>query len=141
MNFDQTVARKIIVDGDINALVDVAQDIGQDLVRQLTSNQIRNIFGEVRRIDLAWKGISGVGDEKSKDRHAFRQIVLLKPKLAYQAGRERGRGRGVEELKNVLEPCIDEIRNANDSDRKLYFDRFVDFFEAILAYHKAAGGN
>lgn len=126
----QVDAKKIIVEGDVNVLVDTAKKVGESVARQLTTSQIRNVFGEVRRIGMNWNQ-----DESG----AYRQVVLLKPKLAYQAKRERGFG--VAELQSVLEPCIDQIRDAPVAQRKVYFDRFTDFFEAILAYHKAAGGN
>lgn len=134
MNVD---SHKIIVDGDVSRLVDTAKEVGNSLARQLTTSQIRNIFGEVRRIQMNWPPDSA--KEEAKADAAFRSVVLLQPKLAYQAKRERGRG--VEELQMVLDPCIDEIRKAPKEKRQLYFTRFVDFFEAILAYHKAAGGN
>lgn len=134
MNVD---SRRIIVDGDVSILVDTAKTVGSSLERQLTTSQIRNIFGEVRRIQMNWPPDSA--KEEAKADEAFRSVVLLQPKLAYQAKRERGRG--VEELQMVLDPCIDEIRKAPKEKRQLYFSRFVDFFEAILAYHKAAGGN
>lgn len=130
----QVDARKIIADGDVDLLVNTAQQVGEAVARQLTTSQIRNIFGEVRRIEMNWRA-----DQPTDDETAYRQVVLLQPKLAYQAKRERGRG--VEELQGVLSPCIDVIRKARKDERRLYFQRFVDFFEAILAYHKAAGGN
>ncbi len=128
-------SHKIIADGDVSLLVDTAEEVGGLLARQLTTSQIRNIFGEVRRIQMSWSAAA----TKEKADAAFRNVVLLQPKLAYQAKRERGRG--AEELQLVLNPCIDEIRKAPEDKRHLYFTRFVDFFEAILAYHKAAGGN
>lgn len=126
-------AKQIVAQGDVDALVKTAETVGRSLARQLTTSQIRNIFGEVRRIEMNWP--SGQPDADGP----FRSAVLLQPKLAYQAKRERGRG--VEELQQVLDPCIEEIRKAKPENRRLYFQRFVDFFEAILAYHKAAGGN
>lgn len=130
-------SQRIISDGDVDILVDTAKEVGNSLARQLTTSQIRNIFGEVRRIQMDWP--PDAAKDKEKANEAFRSVVLLQPKLAYQAKRERGRG--VEELQTVLDPCIDEIRKAPVELRQLYFTRFVDFFEAILAYHKAAGGN
>ena len=131
----QADARRIIVEGDPVTLVESAKITGNSIARQLTTSQIRNIFGEVRQIDMKWQ--STVDKDAADD--AFRRVVLLQPKLAYQAKRERGRG--VEDLRLVLDPCIDEIRKAPKDQRRVYFQRFVDFFEAILAYHKAAGGN
>lgn len=133
-------ARRIIAEGDVTALVESAQQIGNDIARQLSTSQIRNVFGEVRRIQMNWpehqESLSENDRQRAQD--AYRQTVLLRPKLAYQARKERGRG--VEELQAVLDPCIEIIQKADSAKKKLYFDRFVDFFEAILAYHKAAGG-
>lgn len=134
MGFTTNTAKAIIADGNIDALVDAAKELGQALARQLTTSQIRSFFGEVRQIEMNWRMESG---KEAED--AYRRVVLLQPKLAYQAKRERGRG--VEILKEVLDPCIDEIRKAPPQERKRYFTRFVEFFEAILAYHKEAGGN
>ena len=100
------------------ALVEVAEQVGSRLQRdQLTTSQIRNVFGTVKMMEM-----------RGFEPHEF---VLLKPKLAYAAARHRS----VATLKTVLSRAIDEV--GNDETK---FDRFVDFFEAILAYHKAAGG-
>lgn len=151
MEANRETLKKIIVDGDITLLLDLAKQLGGELARQLTTSQIRNIFGEVRRIELNWPAHANdrdigatvdngnVVDQRRKAQQAYRQVVLLRPKLAYQSRRERGRG--VEVLSNVLDPCLELIQVAStDKDRREYFGRFVDFFEAILAYHKAAGG-
>ncbi|MCB0210546.1 MAG: type III-A CRISPR-associated protein Csm2 [Anaerolineae bacterium] len=107
-------------------LVKCADDIGQALAKQrLTTSQIRAIFGEVRRIE---------GDWKINETRANRSLILLKPKMAYRAKRESGQG--VSNLVKVLDPAIDLVAGNEDN-----FTRFVDFFEAILAYHKAYGGN
>ena len=120
--------RAIIVDGNAKLLTDKAENIGNSLARQLTTSQIRNVFGTVRQIEMNW----GPRATEHQQQQAARQLILLKPKLAYQARRERGRG--VQELANILTPAIDLV--GDDRDR---FQNFVDFFEAILAYHTAAG--
>ncbi len=118
--------KKIITDpGGAETLVRCAESIGKALARQLTTNQIRAIFGEVRRIEGEWK---------TNSQRASRNLILLKPKMAYRAKKERGRG--VDDLVSVLSPAIDYVQGKGDN-----FTRFVDFFEAILAYHKAGGGN
>ncbi len=124
--------RKIIADGDAGILTKRAEAVGASLARQLTTSQIRNDFGTARQIEMSW----GIRATEKERRRAARQLILLKPKLAYQARRERGeRGRGVQELADVLMPAIDLV--GEDRDR---FQNFMDFFEAILAYHTAAGG-
>jgi CRISPR-associated protein Csm2 len=120
---------RIILRGDAQHLTELAETIGTNLARQLTTSQIRNVFGTVRQIEMNW----GPRATEQERKYAARQLILLKPKLAYQAKRERGKG--VQELANVLIPAIDLV--GQDRDR---FQNFVDFFEAILAYHTAAGG-
>lgn len=114
-------------------LVKKANELGKDLAeKRLTTNQIRALFGEVRHI----QGQLSTGDQT----RALRKLILLKPKMAYRARRERGRG--VEELARVLDPAIDIVVNERDEEaQRQYFQRFVDFFEAILAYHKSHGGS
>ena len=144
---------KEIMEGDVRKLVEEAKRIGSDLAKQLTTSQIRNVFGEVRKIEMNWPAPSPVQDgmELSKEElakykkqekqaeDAHRRAALLRPKLAYQARAERGRG--VQELQKVLDPCLKIVQNADAATRKLYFDRFVDFFEAILAFTKPLVAN
>ena len=122
-------------------LVKCAQDFGESLKQAgLTTSQIRALFGEVRQIQGEWS-------VKERRDHARRKLILLKPKMAYRAKRERGQA--VEMLVKVLTPAVDLVTQApakskaassadNQDDN---FQRFMDFFEAILAYHKAFGGN
>jgi CRISPR-associated protein Csm2 len=106
------------------ALVDAAEDLGPRLKRnRLTTNQIRNVYGMVKKMELQVGSLD----------FDFDALILLKPKLAYAAA--RADNDGARELKNVLSWAIDEV----GTNRK-HFERLVDFFEAILAYHKAAGG-
>lgn len=108
-------------------LVDLASKIGTDLGKSLKTNQIRNIFTEIRKTEALWGQ-----DEKA----ALRKLVMLKPKLAYQASRQRQ----VEPLKNYLTQGIDTIANAPAEKQSEYFKRFINFFEAILAYHRTVAG-
>ncbi len=120
--------QRIIVEGDVALLVAKAEEIGTALQgAELKSAQIRNIFGTVRQIQAAWPP----EPDEQQTAAAYRQLQLLKPKLAYQAARNPS----VKGLADILTPVIDEV--GMDRER---FQRFVDFFEAILAYHVAAGG-
>jgi CRISPR-associated protein Csm2 len=124
----------IIVKGDAQVTVEQARALGESLARQLTTSQIRNIFGTVRRIEMNWPEEARNDAEQQRAARAQRELLLLKPKMAYQAKRERGRG--VAMLTDVLSDAIDLV-----GDERQNFQHFVDFFEAILAYHKAYGGN
>ncbi|MBX5492557.1 MAG: type III-A CRISPR-associated protein Csm2 [Chloroflexi bacterium] len=123
--------RAIIVEGDAETLVQVAERVGRALVKErLTTSQIRAFFGAVREIEMSWPP---TGADPDTTRARQRELLLLRPKLAYQAA--RASGQAVERLRAVLDPAIAEVRG----DRQR-FQHFVDFFEAILAYHRAAGG-
>ena len=125
----------IIIQNDAKTLVAQAETLGRQLAKErLSTSQIRNIFGSVRRIEMNWPEHPQSDADHERVRKAQRELLLLKPKMAYQAKRERGRG--VKELTDVLSEAIDLV----DGERK-NFQNFVDFCEATLAYHKAAGGS
>lgn len=124
----------IIIDSDnTSILINWAKKLGYILkALQLSTSQIRNIFGTVRRIEMDW----GPQAEGQQWKQSARQLALLQPKLAYQAGRVQGKGsKGVQALADVLIPSIDLV-----GEDRARFQNFIDFFEAILAYHTAAGG-
>lgn len=129
--------QRIITDPDsAQLLVKHADQIGKRLKEiNLTTNQICALFGEVRQIQAQWSM-----EKPEQQQKALRRFILLKPKMAYRAKRERGRA--VQELVRVLDPAIElVVKEPDATKRKEHFQRFVDFFEAILAYHKAYGGN
>ena len=100
-------------------LVEAAEKLGEKLVaRNLKTSQIRKVYGAVKKIQM--------GDKFHRN-----DLIMLKPKLAYAAARNNE----VTDLKDALTQAIDRI--GDDPQR---FKNFVDFFEATLAYHKAAGG-
>ena len=127
---------KFITEGPSRAMTEQTEAFGTYLAKkaQLKTSQIRNIFGTVRKIEMIWQPNA----EPQEIAKAQRQLIMLKPKMKYQAEREfrrDSRSTGVRDLAGVLSPAIDEIGN----DRQKFLN-FVDLFEAILAYHTAAGG-
>ena len=129
VELDSDTLAAIITDPDSTpTLVDWAEKLGTILKSlQLTTSQIRNIFGTVRQIEMSWTP----KDTEDERRDAMRRLLLLKPRLAYQSRRAEA----VEGLEKVLTAAIDNVGSSREN-----FQRFVDFFEAILAYHTAAGG-
>lgn len=90
----------------------------------LSTNQIRNFFGEVRKIQMN-------SFEKSKG-----SFVMLKPRLAFakvRATKESKNNRFVDFEKVMLELM------KNVSDNKT-FQNFADMLEAIVAFHRANNG-
>lgn len=127
-----------IMNGDVETLIRVADHVGKLLTEQrLTTNQIRNVYGTVRQIQMRWT------DDPEKARQAYREAMLLRPKMAYFAEREKrakgGGSQGMETLQEVLEPALKLVASKGQPDRAR-FQRFVELFEAIVAYHKKHGG-
>lgn len=130
--------KKIVQEGDSQLTVQWAKGIGEDLASRLTTSQFRNVFSTVRQIEMNWPVRIRQTPEKAKEddtkasKMAYRQLVLLKPKLAYQASREQRGGAGMATLRDLLGDAIDFV-----GEERQYFQNLLDFMEAILAYHTA----
>jgi len=116
----------------VRSLVDAAEGFGKYIAadkahkdREVTTSQIRNVYGTVKKLEMK-VSMNGWKDETRS------QLLLLKPLLAYAAGRHE---KGMIPLKDVISKAIDCVTE----DEKT-FKRFCQFFEAIIAYHKANGG-
>lgn len=104
-------------------LIMVANKMGNYLKNNgLKTTQIRRFLDGVRKIDAQFNR----GEVFNKDR-----VILLKPKLAYAAGRQPA----VKPLMEVLDPAIDRAIDSYESFKKL-----LALIEGILAYHKYYGG-
>lgn len=117
----------------INTLADLSSYGAKDLVRDaeklaksigdLKTAQVRKIYGTVKGMEMDFKGGTFNLD----------RVILLRPKLAYAANKKRE----VSPLQEVLDACIGKIREGDEGRKD--FERFVNFFEAILAYHREHG--
>lgn len=115
-----------IISGIDKACIKFTDEFGEFLKNnQLTTSQIRNVFGELKRIQM-----KGFKNEKT----AF---LLLKPKMAYAVARDGKRG--LQQLTNVFNKAYEVVDVAGDSGEK-HYQNLMDFMESILAYHKAYGG-
>lgn len=122
MSTDEVI-KSIIIEGDTRKMVDTASELGAQLKKEeLTTSQIRNVFGSVKKIEM-----SEFDSQKTP-----KELLLLSPKLAYAASRP-GAKEGIRHLKDVLIKAIDLVGDSEDR-----FANFCNFFEAILAYHRAA---
>jgi CRISPR-associated protein Csm2 len=119
----------------IRKMVEHAEQFGPFLKKQrLETNQIRKFLDAINRLkaNLA-QGDSGEESAKN-DAKVFSaiepEIVLLKPKLAYAAARQKA----AKPLSDVMSAAIDKVHSLQD------FERLVQLIESIIAYHKAEGG-
>ena len=126
----------VVTDTTGQKIVFEAKRLAEEIHRNIKASQIRKIFTEVRKIEALW-------EQEGKRELALRRLVLLKPKLAYQEKRQERRGTSpMKPFTTALSSAIDEIAKEKDSEKQdAYFRNFVDFFEAVLAYHKYFGGD
>ncbi len=105
--------KRAITEGG-KALVELAEQVGKTAKNQgLTTSQIRNIYGMVKRLEM-----------RASEHFDEHELMMLKPKMAYAAA--RASGKGAETLADVLSTAIDTVQKSPER-----FRRFVDLFEAI----------
>ena len=103
-------------------MVDFADKMGKILCEEkLTTSRFRNVFGEIKRIQ-----VSGYEEHKVS-------FILLKPKIAYAVGRDN-ENIGLLLFQNMFDACFEHVTN------KETYQNFCNLVEAILAYHKLHGG-
>lgn len=123
----QEELKRIIVQGDYKQIDQTAYNLGKTL-NNVAKSQIRKIFGEIRRLEAQWEAAMA---NPSRTRPIPR-LLMLKPRLAYQ----QKRASDLRPLVDVIHAMVDlvvEVNDASEQDRR--FRHFVDFMEAITAYH------
>ncbi len=109
--------------------IDFADKFGEKIAAKrggMSTSQIRNVFGEMRRIQL-----NGYKNQKT-------DFLLLKAKLAYAV--KRNKNDGIEDFFKFFEKAYDAVDKDNDDNGEKSFKNMMDLMEAVLAYHKYHGG-
>ncbi len=141
-----------VTTGIDKAGIDYAEELGKKLATHqfednrgnmkdapLTSSQIRNVFGEVRRIQQRTMKNT---PEQPLAQPEITALLLLRPKLAYATARSRKSPNdetGAAILETELTAGINAVRESEAGGTRR-FQNFCDLFEAILAYHKKYDG-
>ena len=120
-----------ITKGADKAVVTYTEEAGKRMVKgNLTTSKIRNIFGEIKRIQVS---------TYEKEESSF---YLLQPKVAYAVGRERKssggdlrRIEGILVFQDIFKKAVEPVNNSKS------YQNFCNFMEALVAYHKAFGGD
>ena len=112
----------------IRTLVEQSEQFGYFLKNsRLETNQIRKFLDAINRVKVK---LNQDKDDEQIFNDIEPEIVLLKPKLAYAAARQRS----AKPLSDVMSIAIDNVKTVED------FKRLIQFIESIIAYHKSAGG-
>ena len=112
--------------GDIDSIGDAQ---GKAFSRDVKTSQLRTFYSAVNRIRVQFQ------HESEFSSPVERSLILLKPKLAYAAGRHP---RQLKAFRSFMVQAIDGVVNSNDKDKAL--TNFFDLLEAVVAYHKFHGG-
>ena len=92
----------------------------------MINTQLRSFFEAIKKLqrNKEWKDIKP-------------ELILLKPRMAVRVGRSK-----VEEgFFKVIVSAMDKIEVDDEKQTIENFNVFVEFFEAIIAYHKYLGGS
>jgi len=101
----------------IDELFTRIEEFVKEYAKDLTTHQLRNIFQEIKKAnDIA-------------------SLKLIRPNLAYIAGRLDGNKKNEKTFVAFLDSLIKEVKDDN------HLENFKDFMEAIVAYHKFHGKN
>lgn len=112
-----------ITDGIDDMGVEFCNDVAEYLQQQkMSSSYIRNIFGELKRIES-----KGFANDKT-------DFFLLRPKVAYATARAQDRGIDMSLFRMVYECMAPHVIDNRT------FKNMVNMIEAIIAFHKACGG-
>lgn len=111
---------------DINSIGDAQ---GRAFSRGVKTSQLRTFYSAVNRIRVQ-------SQQERSFSHIERSLILLKPKLAYAAGRHP---RQLKAFQSFMVQAIDGVVNSNKKEKAL--TNFFDLLEAVVAYHKFHGGN
>ena len=101
---------------------------GRAFFRNVKTSQLRAFYSAVNRIRVQSQQANGFSPEIE------RSLILLKPKLAYAAGRHKT----LKSFQSFMVQAIDGVVNSNG--KKLALTNFFDLLEAVVAYHKFHGG-
>jgi CRISPR-associated protein Csm2 len=118
-----------VENGPSPKLLEDTRILGKQLAeKRLTTSQIRQVFTKLKAIEA--KGYHH--DQKI-------EFMMLKPFLAYAAGRQNNDG--LREFKERMTCGIETVIGGDIAGEAQRFKNFCKLFEAVLAYHKAHGGN
>lgn len=131
--------------------IDWAKNFGEELSRdndrnykKLSTTQLRRFFGHLKGIQARvitnkLEAVTADGVPEDRGLGSLRsEVLLLRPMLAYANGRDKKRGRNETKIDLFAQHIDWAIKAVGNSERN--FKNFMNLVEAIVAYHKASGG-
>lgn len=119
------IAMKDLVDDKNSFAYKIAEYSRKENIK---THQLRKFFGAIRKMEgkSSWNEIEP-------------EFYLLKPRIAVKVNRKNN---GIKKpFYNVIIAAMNKVNVGTDEDKLLNFKVFIEFFEAIVAYHKFLGGD
>jgi CRISPR-associated protein Csm2 len=102
---------------------------------RLKTHQLRNIYSSVDRLRSIYQQLSKKATNETEKAEMYAtlsdQLFLLKPKLAYAAGRQKA-------VNDTLFPFLSAVINGYDraTDKEKAIRNFFALLESVVGYHK-----
>ena len=101
----------------LNSIIDKTEAMVKQLGRPLTTSQLRNIYAKIK---------------VSKDP---KEAVMLRPKLAYIAARQRNADARI--IPNLISELLSRLSQGNEKENENQLKSLKTYVEMIVAYHKS----
>ena len=122
----------ILSDGDIDKILNLSSDNVGTLIKK--ADELAKKFEHIPASKLRDFYDYVVQIEESDSNEWYLKLMLLKPKMTYQASKETDK-RNKKPALEMLEKEFSKMLNKINND-KTKFKNFKTFFEAVVAYHK-----
>ena len=106
----------------------IGNNQGRTFSQNVKTSQLRTFYSAVNRIRVLFQ------QDNDFSHRVERNLILLKPKLAYAAGRHKT----LKAFQSFMEQAIDGVIHSNEKEKAL--SNFFDLLEAVVAYHKFHDG-
>lgn len=106
----------------------------------VSTSKLRNVFSKISSIRTKYRNL------KDKDTKSIeRDIILLKPMLAYAKGRDSKLVNFTSEMNKLIDVTINSLKEeknnqTNQKNKLQSLDNFFVIVEGFIAYHKFHGG-
>lgn len=131
-------SNKIIIDFNnpkASVLDKLAKDYAEIFVSKdrLKTHQLRNVFSSIEKMRSAFK------QKKKYDEDLEMQLIMLKPKIAYAAGRSKSvRYNFYPFVEAAVNAVVEVAENNPQNDEKINkaLQYFFALMESVVGYHK-----
>ena len=122
----------LYIEMTIDDAIGYANIIAEHLANaRIKTHQLRRFFSAIKNIqnNVDSKNMQAISPLHEED---YAELQMLRPQLANAAGRLKfNEKKAFEDFIEITKPIFQQVKNNQD------FKRFVNFFESIIAYHKA----